>query len=258
MLKAFVRNFDSINNSSLQGVSCLTKSTEMAIQDSTHKLLNSIPAFIKIAEAVPEKSSLLPRSFDVDDSEVEEMLQGASINFNWLLRHGMSSTVLRKKICNDKNDPSVSMVFLRPPQMSLLTSAKFYTNICNPNITHHLVQLLNQSYIKSKVQEIQEKEFFSGQWLQELMGSSDVLIDVGTHLISSLTEIQIHNVFDVFSYSQDLMSSKIYMKGSSLIETLHADIGWTAGFQISDKIDELQFTYKIKDVFREAAVDVRE
>ncbi|KAF8786913.1 ATP-binding cassette sub-family A member 3 like protein [Argiope bruennichi] len=234
------------------------------------RISQHLPAFIRLSEIIPESSSILPPSFEMDDTEIEEVLREASINFNWHLRHGLSSTTLRKKICDNKDDPSVSTVFLRPPQMSLMTRAKFYGYICNPNVTQHLVQQLNQSYIKDKVREIQEKEFFSGQWLQALMGSSDILIDVGTHLISSMTEIQIHNLFDIFHlFTKPHVIQNVYeslgklilvlepvFPGSSLIETLQQILDGLQAFKSLTQLTNFSFSYKVKDVFGDATIDV--
>ncbi|GFQ93611.1 ATP-binding cassette sub-family A member 1, partial [Trichonephila clavata] len=403
MMKAFVRNLENADNSTLQGISCLTRSTEVAIKDSTHKLLHSIPgakflscgllnknisgfyswisksadlnkafekiangsknnescgiswkwllsiiddfealytklsqnvseqemeksnkcltnfkqsrlissfqkhanvfkqaakflstinkptghwkgvkeqifegisqhlpAFIKISDVIPEKSSFLPPSLELDESDSEEILRRASINFNWLLRHGLSYTSLRKKVCDDKDDPSVSTVFLRPAQMTLATRMKFNAYICHPNVIQHLLQQMNQTYIKYKVKEIQEKEFFSGQWLQELMSSSDILIDVGTDILSSMTEIQIHNIFDVLqlftrthviqnihkSLNQFILVLEPVFPGSSLIETLQQILDGLQAFKSLSQLTNFSFTYSVKNVFGDAVADV--
>ena len=49
-----------------------------------------------------------------------------------------------------------------------------------------------------QVLESQEKEFFSGKWLQKLLGSSDVLVKIVEHMGSSLKEVEIHNIYNVF------------------------------------------------------------
>ncbi|GBM61129.1 ATP-binding cassette sub-family A member 1 [Araneus ventricosus] len=234
------------------------------------RISQHLPAFIKLSEIIPESSSIIPPSFEMEDTEIEEILREASINFNWHLRQGLSHTTLRKKICDDRDDPSVSTVFLRPPQMNLMTRAKFYSYICSPNVTQHLMQQLNQSYIKDKVREIQEKEFFSGQWLQALMGSSDILIDVGTHLVSSMTEIQVHNLFDIFHlFTRPHVIQNVYeslgklilvlepvFPGSSLIETLQQILDGLQAFKSLTQLTNFNFSYKVKDVFGDAAVDV--
>ncbi|CAL1272853.1 unnamed protein product [Larinioides sclopetarius] len=234
------------------------------------RISQHLPAFIKLSEIIPESSSIIPPSIEMDDTEIEEILREASINFNWHLRQGLSPTTLRKKICDDRDDPSVSTVFLRPPQMNLMTRAKFYSYICSPNVTQHLMQQLNQSFIKDKVREMQEKEFFSGQWLQALMGSSDVLIDVGSHLVSSMTEIQVHNLFDIFHlFTRPHVIQNVYeslgklilvlepvFPGSSLIETLQQILDGLQAFKSLTQLTNFSFSYKVKDVFGDAAIDV--
>ncbi|GFU77408.1 ATP-binding cassette sub-family A member 1 [Trichonephila clavipes] len=229
-----------------------------------------LPAFIKISDVLPEKSSFLPPSLELDESDSEEILRRASINFNWLLRHGLSYTSLRKKVCDDKDDPSVSTVFLRPAQMTLATRMKFNAYICHPNVIQHLLQQMNQTYIKYKVKEIQEKEFFSGQWLQELMSSSDILIDVGTHILSSMTEIQIHNIFDVLqlftrthviqnihkSLNQFILVLEPVFPGSSLIETLQQILDGLQAFKSLSQLTNFSFTYSVRNVFGDAVADV--
>ncbi|XP_035224819.1 ATP-binding cassette sub-family A member 2-like isoform X2 [Stegodyphus dumicola] len=129
---------------------------------------------------------------------------------------------------------------------------------------------IDQEIMKTKILKAQEQEFFSGRWLQHLIGSSDVLVHVVEHLGASLKEIHILNIYDIFHLftKQDVVQgiTESFGKlievldpvftGSALLDTLEQVMDGLKSFVSLAQVANFSFTYSLKDIFGEGARDI--